>query len=222
MELELKHITKNYGKRNILKDISLSASPGCCIGILGANGSGKSTLLSILAGILPSDGGSFLLDGRDLLQDWHKRAELVGYVPQGTPLMEELTARDNLLLWYPRTELERSLKDGVLSLLGIGEFLDRPVRKLSGGMRKRLCIGCAMAKQPPVLLLDEPCTALDLVCKEQICRYLEGYKEKGGILLLTTHDISELRLCDRIYILKNGVLVPCLFDGDLKKLTESL
>ena len=168
MQLEIRQIAKSFRKKQVLKDISLTAEPGTCIGILGANGCGKSTLLSILAGVQSADGGSFLWDGRDLLRDGKTRAAQVGYVPQGTPLIEELNARDNLLLWYDRASMKEQLRDGVLHLLGIEAFLNVPVSKMSGGMKKRLSIGCAMAKQPPILLLDEPTAALDLSCKQEI------------------------------------------------------
>lgn len=216
MELEIKNICKHFRKAQILKDISLKTSSGNCIGILGSNGTGKSTLLSILAGVQTPDSGEFLLDGNK------PTSVQIGYVPQGTPLMEELTARDNLLLWYSREAMEKELEDGFLQLLGIEEFLHKQVRKLSGGMKKRLSIGCAMAQQPPVVLLDEPTAALDLICKEQIRTYLQSYKESGGILLLTTHDPEELALCDATYILKDGVLTPYCFDGDMQKLVASL
>lgn len=216
MELEIKSIQKRFRKAEILKDASLKAFTGSCIGILGSNGTGKSTLLSILAGIQPPDSGEFLLDGQK------PTAAQIGYVPQGTPLMEELTARDNLLLWYSREAMEKELQDGVLHMLGIGDFLNKQVRKMSGGMKKRLSIGCAVAQKPPVLLLDEPTAALDLICKEQIRNYLQAYKEQGGILLLTTHDPEELALCDATYILKDGVLTPYCFDGDMQKLVASL
>lgn len=222
MEIEIKNIAKSYRKKEVLRDISLTATGGSCIGILGSNGCGKSTLLSVLAGILPANGGGFFCDGKDLFANPKLRSHLVGYVPQGTPLMEELSAWDNLLLWYERETLEKELKDGVLKLLGIGEFLKVPVCKMSGGMKKRLSIGCAVANRPPILLLDEPTAALDLPCKESIAGYLRQYKAAGGILLLTTHDFMELQLCDAWYIIKDGVLVPFTFDGDLNKLVESL
>jgi len=216
MKLEIKHIEKRFQRTPILKDICLTAEEGTCIGLLGCNGSGKSTLLTILAGILSADGGEFLLDGKK------PEPDQIGYVPQGTPLMEELSARDNLLLWYSRAAMEQELKDGVLHLLGIEEFLHKQVKKLSGGMKKRLSIGCAMAKHPPVLLLDEPTAALDLVCKEHIAEYLCTFKASGGILLLTTHDPGEIAMCDTTYILKDGVLVPFCFDGNVRKLAASL
>ena len=222
MQIQLSNIQKKYGKKPVLRGADLTCQGGQCIGILGSNGSGKSTLLSILAGVLQPDGGQFLCDGKDLLTDHKRRSHLVGYVPQGTPLMEELTAWDNLLLWYTKEQLRQELETGVLKLLGIGEFLKVPVSKMSGGMKKRLSIGCAMAKRPPILLLDEPTAALDLACKESIAQYLRSYKAAGGLLLLTTHDVLELQLCDAWYIIKDGVLVPFSFDGDLQKLVQSL
>ena len=222
MQIEINTIAKRYGKKQILKDISLTAQSGSCIGILGSNGCGKSTLLSILAGVQKPDGGSFVCDGKDLFQDSAARARLVGYVPQGTPLLEELTAKDNLLLWYDPAELKQELENGVLASLGIGEFLKMRVSRLSGGMKKRLSIGCAVAKRPPVLLLDEPSAALDLACKQTVATYLQQYKRAGGILLLTTHDARELSLCDAWYIIQDGKLVPYAYDGDIQKLTESL
>lgn len=222
MQIELRNIAKRYKGNQVLRDISLTADGGQCIGILGSNGSGKSTLLSILAGIQPCDRGEFICDGQNLFKNPKHRAELVGYVPQGTPLIEELTAKDNLLLWYDRQTLRKELSTGVLSMLGIGDFLKTPVSKMSGGMKKRLSIGCAMAKRPPIMLLDEPTAALDLACKESIAAYLRRYRQAGGLLLLTTHDVMELELCDQWYIIKDGVLVPFSYDGDLQKLVKSL
>ena len=222
MQIEIKNIAKKFKRHHVLRDINLAVDSGRCIGILGANGSGKSTLLSILAGIQNCDHGSFLCDGEDLLRSSKKRSQVVGYVPQGTPLIEELSAKDNLLLWYSRDEMKKELENGVLALLGIGDFLNVPVSKMSGGMKKRLSIGCAMSSHPPVLLLDEPTAALDLVCKQKIASYLQHYKENGGILLLTTHDVLELQLCDAWYIIQDGVLVPFHYDGNVQKLVESL
>lgn len=222
MHVEIKHIAKRYKGKQVLKDVNLNAEGGRCIGILGSNGTGKSTLLSILAGVLRRDAGEFICDGQDLFRDQKLRSRYVGYVPQGTPLLEELSAWDNLQLWYDREELETELESGVLKLLGIGEFLKVPVNKMSGGMKKRLSIGCAVAKRPPILLLDEPTAALDLACKQSIAQYLDTYKRAGGLLLLTTHDMMELSLCDEWYIIKDGVLVPFTYDGNIGKLVESL
>lgn len=222
MQIELKNITKSYKGKQVLQEVNLQAEGGQCIGILGANGSGKSTLLSILAGVLRQDGGQFLADGKDLFEKSALRSACVGFVPQGTPLLDELSAWDNLLLWYEKEELQLELESGVLKTLGIGNFLKVQVAKMSGGMKKRLSIGCAVAKRPPILLLDEPTAALDLACKQDIAEYLQQYKRSGGLLLLTTHDVLELELCDRCCILKNGRLEPFTYEGDVAKLVKSL
>ena len=222
MILEIQGITKSYKRKSVLKGINLTAEKGQCIGILGGNGSGKSTLLSILAGVNRADSGAFLWEEKDLLREETLREKIVGYVPQGNPLMEELTAWDNLRLWYDKADLKRELEDGVLAMLGIGDFLKTPVYKMSGGMKKRLAIGCAVANKPRILLLDEPSAALDLICKTRISNYLEQFKKQGGIIILATHDVQELPLCDQLFILKNGVLNPFEYDGNVNRLVGQL
>ena len=208
MEISVKNVQKKFGKKQVLRDISFSAVSGECIGILGDNGCGKSTLLSILAGVQKADNGTFTVEGKDLFKNTRLRSTTVGYVPQGTPLMEELTARDNLLLWYNKKDMQKELESGFLKMLGINEFLNMPVSKISGGMKKRLSIGCSVASHPPVLMLDEPMAALDLSCKKDIFKYIEKIKRAGGIVLLVTHDVLEFKLCDRCFVIKDGVLTP--------------
>lgn len=222
MQIEIKNISKKFGKKTVLSSAGFYAHSGECIGIVGANGSGKSTLLSILAGILKADNGSFICDGKNLFSSPSLHHRAVGFVPQGTPLIEELTAYDNLFLWYDRKSLKKELDGGMLDLLGINEFLHLRVSKMSGGMKKRLSIGCALAGRPPVFLLDEPMSALDIACKQKIKEYLSGYKSAGGILVLVTHDILELELCDRLYVLKDGELRDFEFNGDTDGLVKSI
>lgn len=222
MKIDIKHIAKRYGSKTVLRDINLSVESGKCIGILGGNGCGKSTLLSILAGIQPAGGGEFLCDGHDLFQYRAQRSALVGYVPQGTPLIEELTAKDNLSLWYTKEQMKTELESGVLKMLGIDTFLKTVVSKMSGGMKKRLSIACAIAQHPPILILDEPMAALDLVCKQSISEYIRRYKQAGGIVLIATHDTIEIALCDEWYIMRDGVLHPFHYDGDWESLVKEL
>lgn len=222
MMIEIKQIQKKYKKKAVLTDINLDVQEGSCVGILGGNGSGKSTLLSILAGVQKADNGSFLWGGADLFKNEKIREEILGYVPQGNPLMEELTAWDNLRLWYEKDELKKELDGGVLDMLGIPDFLKVPVRKMSGGMKKRLSIGCSVANHPKLLLLDEPSAALDLICKERIGNYLKDFKAQGGSIILATHDVQEIELCDIWYILKNGMLEPYLYDGNVHHLVGTL
>lgn len=222
MDAEIVNITKQYKKKTVLNQVSLPVPAGTCIGILGSNGCGKSTLLSILGGTLKGESGSFLWQGKDLLADKQEHRQVVGYVPQEPPLLEELTAFDNLLLWYEKKDMEAALYDGVLAMLGINDFLKVPVAKMSGGMKKRLAIGCAVANHPKILLLDEPSAALDLLCRERILNYLKEFKGEGGTILLATHDVQELSLCDTCYILKEGKPHLYRFDGNVHKLVGQL
>lgn len=222
MVVEIARIKKAYRRKTVLREVSLSTQSGNCVGIVGSNGSGKSTLLSVLAGVRRADSGAFLCDGADMLRHPGMLPKTLGYVPQGDPLMEELTAWDNLRLWYGRETLKESLSHGALKLLGVDEFLKTPVHRMSGGMKKRLSIGCAVVSGPKILLLDEPSAALDPVCKESIRRYLEAYKREGGIILMVTHDAQDLELCDECYILKGGVLQAYQYDGDFHKLAKAL
>ena len=154
MEIAVNHIAKKYRGKVVLRDVSFEASDGMCIGILGSNGSGKSTLLSILAGIQRPDGGSFLCDGKDYLKDGKTRAARVGYVPQGTALIPEMTGWDTLLFWYDKKDLQQQLKHGVLRLLGVDEFLHKPVGELSGGSRKPPPFRCSLAICLQLISLD--------------------------------------------------------------------
>lgn len=225
-ELAVTHIKKSYqrGKKLVLQDVSFTADAGQCIGILGENGSGKSTLLSILAGAQKPDTGTLLYRGKTLLPGSQEARQCIGYVPQENPLIEELSAYDNLRLWYcdAPLSLERELEEGVLAMLGIPEFLNVRVSRMSGGMKKRLSIGCAIARDPQILLLDEPGAALDLICKERISVYLKSCMAQGKILLLATHEEREIELCDKLYLLKDGVLSDLEYDGNIHHLAGQI
>ncbi|MGX8703661.1 MAG: ABC transporter ATP-binding protein [Lachnospiraceae bacterium] len=224
MELRIEHVKKSFGKKEVLSDICLEKENGQCVALLGENGCGKSTLLSILAGTLRADGGRILVDGVDILKDHKSRSKVLGYVPQGTPLMAELSALDNLRLWYSfcGRDLESDLKEGVPALLGVSEFLKVPVARMSGGMRKRLSISCAVAHQPKLLLMDEPSAALDLPCKEVIRDYVDHFVSEGGLVLLATHDTEDLGICGSSVILKGGKLHDFTYTGDVRELTAAL
>lgn len=194
-----KGIVSSYGKKQVLKGVNLSADAGECIGIVGENGCGKSTLFNILAGLRKPDSGEIFFD------TGKSPAECVGYVPQEGSLMNELSVLDNLSLWYrDKAELRSSLKQGFLKELGVDEMCRMRVEKLSGGMKKRVSIGCALAGNPPILILDEPDAALDLTGKAEIRGYLAEYKKQGGTILIATHEESDLELCDKVYALHNG------------------
>ena len=205
--IEVKDLQFAYGKHQVLQGLSFSAERGQCIGIVGKNGCGKSTLMGILAGMRKPKAGQTLYEGQDACRDKTLFQKIVGFVPQENTLFEELKVWDNLCLWYPdRKTLEQELKAGILAELGLSPLAGKRVKTLSGGQKKRVSIGCALAGQPRILILDEPGASLDLVAKEEITAYLTAYKRQGGTILITTHEEQELKLCDRLLILRDGKL----------------
>lgn len=206
--LEVTGLCKSYGKQKILDAVSFTAAPGTCVGIVGSNGCGKTTLLSILAGAVKADQGSIRYRNQEATGSPGVFAREAAYVPQENPLIEELTVRDNLSLWYrgSRREMEQDLARGPAAMLGIPAMLKKPVARLSGGMKKRLSIACALSNHAGTLILDEPGAALDMECKADIRAYLEQYRKEGGTVILTSHEQSELALCTRMYVLRGGRL----------------
>ena len=211
--LEVDGICKTYRKKQVLSGVSLTTGPGQCVGIVGGNGCGKTTLLSILAGARKADKGSVKADGMEILGKPALQAAKIAYVPQENPFMDELSVKDNLSLWYKgdRSAMKRDLEDGPAAMLGINQFLTTPVGKLSGGMKKRLSIASALAGHEKILIMDEPGAALDLVCKEIIQEYMKQYIKDGGIIILASHELAELAVCSKMYVLKNGMTeeIPC-------------
>ena len=178
--IEIKNITKKYGKHIVLKNISFKIDKGECIGIVGANGSGKTTLLSIISGINKANSGEILADGKVISTSSKTIAGYISYVPQENPLISELSAYDNLKLWFrgSKKELQNELDNGILHSLGIDEFVGKTVSKLSGGMKKRLSIGIALREKPQLLIMDEPSAALDLTEKFHIKEYMKYYTKR--------------------------------------------
>lgn len=206
-KISVQHLKSKYGKKQVLTDVNLEIETGQCVGILGANGCGKSTLLSVLAGVRRPDGGSIFFQGKEMTGKQGQKVwkSFAGYVPQEDFLLPELTVWDNLLLFYvDRDILRRELEQGFLGALGLQQMCRIKVSRLSGGMKKRTSIGCALAGKPPVLILDEPGAALDIPGRLEIRRYLKMYKETGGTVILATHEESDLDLCDQLYVLGNG------------------
>ncbi len=222
--MEIKNISKKYGKKSVLRDISFCAGPGECIGIVGANGCGKSTLLKILSGALRPSGGSLSYNGEDPLAHSSLFGRYIGYVPQENPLFDNLTALDNLKLWY--CDSSHSLRDdiehGIIADFGISSYLKSTVKNLSGGMKKRLSIACAIARDPMVLILDEPGASLDIVCKEDIKSYMRRYLAKGGTIIIASHEEGELSLCTGMYLMKLGILEALPSGTALSSLMERM
>lgn len=202
------NIVSSYGRKRVLSGVSISAMAGQCVGIVGTNGCGKSTLLNILAGLRKADSGEVYFDGQCASGRRGRKlfTTYAGYVPQESNLIPELRVMDNLRLWYQNaSSLEQELRQGFLHELEIDRMCHLRAGQLSGGMKKRVSIGCALAGNPPILILDEPDAALDLPGKADIRKYLCMYKRLGGTIILATHDEIDLDLCDRVFALNGGV-----------------
>ena len=207
--LEVFNITKKYGRRIVLKDITFTANPGERIAIVGRNGCGKTTLMQILSGSMKPNSGDIRFFGQEPLRKRGVFKQFCGYVPQNSPLLPELTVKDNLKLWgvdkCPNYEY-------ILDTFELRDMMKMRVKRLSGGMNKRLSIACAIATWPPILLLDEPTSALDIYYKESIEDWLSKYSEINGIVLLSTHEEKEIMSCDRCLFLKEGSLIEVPMD----------
>ncbi len=204
--LELSHVELKYRKKVILRDVSLSARPGECIGLLGLNGSGKSTMLSAIAGSKAISAGTITLDGKTYKEDAKAFQKQIGYVTQENALIEELSAMDNLRLWTPldKAAIYDSLTNTNLSILGVHTYLEVPVRRMSGGMKKRLSIATVLINRPTILLLDEPLAALDILAKESIQEYIRSFRSNGGTLVIASHEEKLFEFCDDVWLLQNG------------------
>ena len=206
--ISIDNVIKRFGKDTIINGLSLDVRPGEFFTLLGPSGCGKTTLLSILAGAQKADGGTIRFNGREAAGKPGVFSDMVAYVPQENPLIPELTVKDNLSLWYrgSAAHMRQDLESGPAAVLGIRDMLRRTVGKLSGGMKKRLSIACALSNHAPFLVMDEPGAALDLECKEDIRSYLKQYMADGGAVVLTSHELEELSLCSRMYALRDGTL----------------
>ena len=182
-------------KKAVLTDVSINAEKGEVIGLLGLNGSGKSTLLSAIAGLRKPSSGSIKVNGK------------AGFVTQENALIDELTAMDNLKMWTPlsKQDILIELTETELSILKVNEFIDLKVKRMSGGMKKRLAIASVLLAKPDILLMDEPLAALDIPAKNDIINFIDSFKSKGGTVFIASHSEELFKHCSKIYLLKNGV-----------------
>ena len=206
--IEVKNISKRY-RNTVLDDISFTAEKGQCVGIIGANGCGKTTLLSIMAGVNKAQSGKIYYNN-ELADKKSVFKKYIAYVPQENPLIDELTTKDNLLLWLgSNKKIKDGFENGVLKDLGIDEFLNKQVNELSGGMKRRLSIGISLSNNAPIMLLDEPGSALDIYGKQEVNSYTLNYVKNGGTVVMSTHDRDEIDLCTKLYKIEDGILKEC-------------
>jgi len=186
--IELKDVSFSYGKRKILNNLCVSVRAGECVVLAGPNGSGKSTALSIMAGVLRPDAGTVRVSGS------------VGYAPQGTALFEDMTVRDNLRFF---AGLRKCPVPAALPF-GVAQYLGTRVSKLSGGMKKQVSIACALLGDPQILLLDEPCEALDVQYRDELTQIVMEKKRRGCAIVYIGHDPLEFAAFYDKLILPDG------------------
>jgi ABC-2 type transport system ATP-binding protein len=195
-------VTKRFGERVALREVSFSAGTGERLAIIGPNGAGKTTLLSILSGIQEPDAGSVT-----------HAPEAVGWVPQQAAVYSKLSVRENIRL-FARLEKVADVDATVarmLELTALGERAGDEVGKLSGGNRQRVNIAVGLLAEPAVLLLDEPSTALDPRQRELLWEFISGLAAQGTTVVFSTHNVGEAeRYADRVLVLADGEL---LYDG---------
>ena len=189
----IENVSLKY-KKTVLTDVTISAGRGEVIGLLGLNGSGKSTLLSAIAGLRRTSKGTIKVGGK------------AGFVTQENALIDELTAMDNLKMWTPlsKAEILKELTETELSILKVNEFIDLKVKRMSGGMKKRLAIASVLLSKPDILLMDEPLAALDIPAKNDIINFIDSFRAKGRTVFIASHSEEMFKHCSKIYLLKNG------------------
>ncbi|WP_042223275.1 ABC transporter ATP-binding protein [Oceanobacillus manasiensis] len=198
--LKVHNLSKNYGSRSVLNDVSFNVKEGEVIGLVGENGAGKSTLLQILATLQRPTSGSITLYDKSYENKKKLRKE-IGFVPQDIAIWDEFTVEENMV-FFEKLAWGNKTKDQ-LKKLCLDMKLDRwkePVTSLSGGMKRKLNIAISLIHDPNLLLLDEPTVGIDLKSRKEIGNYLQRLaSDKGKIILYTSHDMDEIiTLCDRI------------------------
>jgi ABC-2 type transport system ATP-binding protein len=216
--LRVEDARKSFGATQALAGVSLELGEGELLGLLGPNGAGKTTLVRALAGRVRLDGGTIELFGRQLSVT--ETRDGLGVVPQEIALYPLLTARENLEAFGSFNGLRGvALRDRVawaLEWTGLAERAREPIRRFSGGMRRRLNIACGVLHEPRVILLDEPTVGVDPQSRERIYEMLDRLRANGVSLLLTTHQLDEAEArCERIVIMDRGRVIAAGSLGDL-------
>jgi len=204
--IHIEHLHKSYGTTVALKDISLQVNEGELFGLIGPDGAGKTTLMRILMSLLLPDGGTADLDGLDVCRDYKQVRQITGYMPGRFSLYLDLSVEENLEFFatvFDTTIAENYdlIKDIYCQ---IEPFKKRRAGKLSGGMKQKLALSCALIHKPKVLILDEPTTGVDAVSRKEFWEMLKKLKQQGITILVSTPYMDEASLCDRIALIQQG------------------
>ncbi|MBO5467626.1 MAG: ABC transporter ATP-binding protein [Prevotella sp.] len=207
--IKIHNLSKNYGKVQALRDVSLEVRRGELFGLIGPDGAGKTTLFRLLATLINPDGGTATVDGCDIVKDYIDIRRRVGYMPGRFSLYPDLTVEENLnffaALFGVSIKESYSLVAPVYSQ--IEPFKDRLAGKLSGGMKQKLALSCALIHKPSVLLLDEPTTGIDAVSRSELWDMLATLKDHGITIVVSTPYMDEAGRCDRIALCNEGRLL---------------
>jgi len=212
-DIEVGQITKRFGDFTAVDGISFSVEHGEIFALLGPNGAGKSTLIRMLTTLLPATSGTATICGHDVVKEADTVRRLIGVIPQAMTSDMELSVEENLLIYaklygVPRERRKRLMTD-LIEAVELTKWKDKPVKNLSGGMRRRVEIARGLVHEPRVFFLDEPTTGLDPVSRVAVWEMLRQLKENRDLtVLITTHYMDEAdKLCDRIAIIDHGKLV---------------
>lgn len=211
--ISVKNIVKTYGEKKnrvtALNDISFDVGEGELFGIIGPDGAGKTSLFRILTTLLLADSGQATVNGMDVVKDFWQIRKKVGYMPGRFSLYQDLTVQENLDFFA--TIFNTSIKENYHLIKDIYSqiepFKDRRAGKLSGGMKQKLALSCALIHSPSVLFLDEPTTGVDAVSRKEFWEMLKNLKAKGITILVSTPYMDEAGLCDRVALLQNGKIL---------------
>ncbi|HJE88119.1 ABC transporter ATP-binding protein [Rikenella microfusus] len=215
--IEAEGISKTRGGTPALDDVSLHVPQGAIHGLIGADGAGKTTLFDILVTLLRADKGTAVVGGYDTATRWREVRKTVGYMPAAFSLYGDLSVRENLEFF---ARIYRQPVENIVSLVGdiwrqIEPFADRPAAKLSGGMKQKLALCCAMIHDPAVLMLDEPTTGVDPTSRSEFWTALRGLADRGKTVLVSTSYMDEAAKCDCITLLHRGTVLDTLAPGQV-------
>jgi ABC-2 type transport system ATP-binding protein len=210
--IDVAGLSKRYGETIAVQDVSLTASAGAIFGLLGPNGAGKSTTIGCIAGLLAPSSGTVRVLGHDVVREPKLAKAALGVVPQELALYEDLTAGENLSYWGGAYGLRGAPLSArvaeLLEVIGLADRAKDPVKKFSGGMKRRLNFACALAHRPQVLLLDEPTVGVDPQSRVRLLELVRDEARRGACVLYTTHYMEEAEsLCDRLAIIDHGRVI---------------
>lgn len=215
--IDVQHIGKKYGKVKALDDVSLQIAKGELFGLIGPDGAGKTSLFRILTTLTLPDEGSATVEGLDVVKDYRKIRPLVGYMPGKFSLYEDLSVEENLdffaTIFGTSVSANYSTIQDIYSQLE--PFRKRKAGKLSGGMKQKLALCCALVHRPAVLFLDEPTTGVDAVSRGEFWNILKRIQADGVSVMVSTPYMDEASLCDRIALIQSGKIIDT---GDVESI----